>query len=132
MTFRDATPADADLLYDWRQADLRAAGLEPQALSFEAHRDWLWMRSANPLVRVLIWEQEGVPLGMVRLDSNGELAFHAEPECDAAAMLRAALPLADVYGGRLKVTLDASDPKVALLKAAGFSSFPATALVYRL
>lgn len=127
MSFRPATLEDADQLFFWRLRDLAGLGFQGKMPSLEAHHHWLTDRIRNPLVRLLIWEDDDVPSGAVRVDSNGEFAFHG----DDPDMLQAATWLAALYGGRLKATLDAHDPKQALLEQAGFTGYPASALIYR-
>jgi len=82
---------------------------------------------------MLVWERMdyGCPLGVVRIDSNGELAFDAHPDL-LPAMLRELMPQAVYYGGRLKVTLDKDDrAKARALKAAGFGQYPVKFFCYR-
>ena len=128
--FRPATLDDTGRLYRWRLEDELAADY-PAATTFNDHHRWLCARIANPLVRLLVWEHDGKPTGMVRVDSNGELAYHSTDSAQTEPMLRAALEYAAWYGGRLKATLDADDLKTTDLRDTGFTSYPAVALIYR-
>lgn len=111
MTFRPATLADTDLLYRWRLEDEARGTREGWRRGTETaagdHEDWLIRRLANPLVHILIWEDCGEPIGTLRIDSNGEVAWHGSR---ASAMLKAAAEAyADQYGGRLKAVIDHGD-----------------------
>jgi hypothetical protein len=130
MSFRPATHGDAFILYAWRARD-EAGNDYPRRTTLEQHQAWLDDRIGCPLVDVLIWEERGWPTGMVRIDSNGELAFNAETDQTAHDMLSAALHHAGRYGGRLKATLDTGDPKALQLERAGFQAHPSIFLAYR-
>lgn len=96
------------------------------------HLAWLEARLANPLVKILVWEGDRGPLGMVRIDSNGEVAFHADNPVDAIEMLRAAHQYAAEYGGRLKISVDQADREsIRLLQAARFELCPVKFLCYQ-
>jgi hypothetical protein len=125
MTFypairRPATRADAALLYAWRIEDEQGDWYDQPHTSYPDHVQWLNARINNPLINIWIWEADDQPVGMVRIDSNGELAFHGDD-----LMLRAAI---SAYGGRLKATVDEADPRVQTLEKAGFVRYPAVAL----
>ncbi len=118
--FRAATMNDAGLLYAWRiKAELAVD--YPRPTTYEAHLAWLGDRIDNPLVRILIW---GADEGTVRIDSNGELTFHADDDDVAVEMLKAAVIYANEYGGRLKVTADPGDLRIHALREAGFDLYP--------
>ncbi len=131
MTFRTAQISDTNLLLQWRHQDESADWYEANPTKHYEHKEWLWQRLNNPLIRILIWEEASVPVGTVRIDSNGELTHHAENDQVAERMLRAVHDYAHHYAGRLKVTLDADDPRAAQLEAAGFTQYPARALIYK-
>lgn len=125
--FRPATIDDAELLYVWRMK-AEEADVYEGSTTFDEHLDWLRARLDNPLVHVLIW---GNDQGMVRIDSNGEVAFHASDTGTAVAMLRAIGEYAAAYGGRLKATVDQRDWRGTCLVQAGFDVYPATFLCLR-
>jgi len=77
VSFREATIHDADLLYRWRIIDESRPHYAGTPTSFIAHRQWLYSRLAMAGVRIRVWMEGGTPAGMVRIDSNGELAFYA-------------------------------------------------------
>lgn len=129
MSFRPATIDDAELLFVWRMKDEQAVAYARPS-NFDEHLDWLRDRLNNRLVHVLIWEQHGKPVGTVRIDSNGELAFHSELD-DPVPMINAVHDYARLYGGRLKATTDRSDPKFLSLLGSGFVEYPAKSLVLK-
>lgn len=131
MSFRDATMDDAPLLYRWRREHEVGGWYRKPPTSFHQHSHWLAQRIDNPLVEVLIWEEDGASMGSVRIDSNGELAFDAHIGCDVGAMLKAAAVYARFYGGRLKANVDDNDPRAAFLERAGFSEYPVRFLAYK-
>ncbi len=126
--FRPATIDDADLLYQWRLKD-ETQPFYPGATTPAEHRAWLTARIDNPLVKILIWEENGQPAGTVRIESNGELSFHHTGNPDE--MLKAATAFAADYGGRLKATFDEGDPKGRGFDRAGFKWFDAMSMVFR-
>ncbi len=131
MTFRTAQISDTQLLLEWRHQDETADHYHGPTAKHYEHKEWLWQRLNNPLIRILIWEEAGIAVGTVRIDSNGELTHHAQTDDVAERMLRAVHDYAQHYAGRLKVTLDADDPRVDQLLAAGFTQYPAQALIYK-
>lgn len=130
MTFRPATPDDTLLTHRWRTQAEQQAWYGGQDTQLEQHRSWLRERIDNPLVHILIWEQNGDAKAVVRIDSDGSLTYHADRDADDEAMLRAAIAeYAPAHGGRLKATVDAANPQAKALARAGFSEYPAVALV---
>jgi len=101
--------ADADLLYEWRVRREGHGWYGSEPTKYEAHRAWLEARLENPLVYVLIWNDGE---GMIRIDSNGELAFEGPLE-----MVR---ELQSWWRGKLKATVDVGDDSGLVLAAAGF------------
>lgn len=133
--FRPARLADAALLYLWRRQAEHAAWYHGPGTRRAEHWHWLKTRLQNPLISILIWPSQGRPHGMVRIDSNGELAFHVAddaPDGTAQRMLQAATAYAGEHGGRLKVTLDqANQQQRDQLLAAGFREYPAVFLAWK-
>lgn len=127
--FREATIADAGLLFSWREQAERNHWFEGQPVTYDNHLRWLTERVSNPLVHLLIWDHDGDPHGMVRIDSAGEVAFFNPDDEDAVAMLKAAAVYVGEHSGRLKATVDRFDARsVRLLMEAGFRVYPATFL----
>ncbi len=124
--FRQAKLADAPLLLAWRKQAEQADHWTGTPVTPTRHLAWLRARVANPVIQLLIWEENGKPAGMVRIDSNGELAFHAQTDATAVAMLQAAARrYMGEYGGRLKASVDETDTRTwRLLEQAGFVTHP--------
>ncbi len=131
MTFRAATRLDIDLLHGWRTVAERKPWYVGKVTLKASHMSWLLPRLRDSLVQVRIWEELGEPVGMVRVDSNGELAFHANSSKVAARMLKAALPYSKLHG-RLKAAVDPEDvEKCGQLLMAGFVECPVRFFVYK-
>lgn len=132
MTFRPATYDDAALLLRWRRADENNGWYEGHNTAIEEHVRWLALRLKSPLVKLLIWEEHGKPVDTVRIDSNGEVAFHCENDKAAVRMLHATRDYAKDYGGRLKATVDTGNSRSwELLARAGFTEHPCRFLAYK-
>jgi hypothetical protein len=133
MTFRQATVDDEELFWYWRnqnEQNGRAGGWWPHAFTTrEQHCDWYLSRLGR--ITLLVWEPDGHPEGIVRVDSNGELAFDARDGL-AAAMLEELRPLAEQYNGRLKAVVDIGNTAASrALHAAGFREHPVRFYTYR-
>lgn len=76
LRFRDATPADTQMLLAWRNDPVtRANSFHPDVISLEAHEAWLAKRLCDPRCLLLIaTDASSEPMGQVRFDmvSNGE------------------------------------------------------------
>jgi len=132
MSFRQARRSDTRQLYEWRLQDEAQRWYEGRSITYETHARWVEQRLRNPLVRILIWEDDNTPTGMVRIDSNGELTFHARDDATAIRMLKATRVYANENGGRLKATLDTSNIHARkLLARAGFQEYQTTFLAYK-
>ena len=133
MSFRAATLEDEAFFYYWRRyAEARGAAggwYLGARTTREEHQRWFTDKLLHAVM--LVWEREGEALGTARIDSNGEVAFSAEP-ADAPALLRDLQPFAAEYGGRLKVTVDEADrAAIAALTEAGWGEFPVRFFCYR-
>lgn len=135
MSFRRASwPDDVDLLLRWRNEDEQKAiegGWYDGALTTpREHRQWWTRTHSGASVKILIWRNRRVDSGMIRVDSNGELAFHGDlVEMTNERMLG---KLARDHGGRLKATIDTADTERGdALLASGFVEMPARFFRYR-
>jgi hypothetical protein len=117
MSFLPANIWDAELLYKWRR-EKEAGPWYQGGTGYDEHQEWLRARIHNPLVKILIWHENGVPTGAVRIDSNNELSF-----CGGdARMLEEAVKLAP----KLKATVDLTDETTwRRLEQGGFQQYPA-------
>lgn len=129
MTFRPATLEDEEFFWYWREAAERRHWYEGRVTTRAEHGRWFRARIGR--LTMLVWEMLGVSEGVVRIDSNGEVAFHANPSL-MAEMLEELKPYAAEYGGRLKVTVDKQDrASERALQEAGFTEFPVTFFAYK-
>lgn len=83
ITLRLATLQDADLLLDWRNdPGTRLASHGAAAVQREEHVSWLTKSLSNANRKLLVAEENGVPVGTVRADfSDGawELSWTVAP-----------------------------------------------------
>ena len=132
MSFRPATYDDAPLLLGWRHADEHANWYEGHNTDVAAHVHWLTLRLQSPLVKLLIWAENGCDIGMVRIDSNGELAFHCDNDDACVRMIQATHAYAGDYGGRLKASVDTGNERAwQMLAQAGYSEHPTRFLCFK-
>jgi RimJ/RimL family protein N-acetyltransferase len=137
MSFRSAHITDTELLWEWRhEAEMEGAAggwWKGKPTSLADHTIWL-IRNID-LIRILVWE-EGEPMGMVRIESNGEISFHVPKWLRETGvpyrMLTAAKTFAGDYGGRLKATVDEGNFEAwEALRLAGFVEYPVRFLAYK-
>lgn len=131
MNFRHATMDDADLIYAWRQHEEAADWYQGAPTTEGESEAWLKKRLGNPLVKILIWLEDGTPCGVARRDSNDELTFYATTDEAAGRMLAEIVAQTTEKTKRIKAVLDVGDPRVGQLERAGFQVYPATFLVYK-
>jgi RimJ/RimL family protein N-acetyltransferase len=102
IALRPAEPGDADRLLAWRNdPQTRAFAFNSGEVSLEEHTSWLRSRLADPDCVLWVAEDDGVPVGQVRLDREGdaaEVSITVAPEARgrglAAAILDAAVDAA--------------------------------------
>jgi UDP-2,4-diacetamido-2,4,6-trideoxy-beta-L-altropyranose hydrolase len=77
VRLRDATSADAELLWRWaNEPETRANSFSGQAISWSDHVDWLSRHLNSPTSRLLVAvDQNDVPIGQARLDVEGQGAI---------------------------------------------------------
>lgn len=69
LSFRQATMEDADLLFIWRNDPVTRLGSHSDAeFDFESHLSWLKSSLASQTRDLLIVEENGLPVGTVRID----------------------------------------------------------------
>lgn len=79
MRFREVTIADAQLLYDWRNdPDTRAMSRDTSEIAYDDHVAWLERRLSRGDHGLFIAEQDGVPVGTIRLDHD-EISYTVAP-----------------------------------------------------
>lgn len=117
-------------MWQWRLVDEAEPWYEGNKTSYAAHESWF----SRCRGRIKMWDENGETMGAVRIESDGTLHFTTDPAHRAVApqMVTEALNAAYRHSGRLKAVVDKEDVwRTAVLKAAGFQEFPATALIYK-
>ena len=129
MSLRSADDRDCEVTWRWRLADERRGHYLGLPTTYATHESWF----ARNRDRIQIWDVNGEPAGMVRVESDGTVHFSCETsELEAVAMIRAALGAVRRHGGRLKALVDASDEfRTTVFRRAGFVEFPARAMIYK-
>lgn len=133
VTLRAATAADADLLLAWRNDPAtRAASFTTGEVDPAGHRAWLAARLADPACSVWIAEQDGTPIGQVRLDGDAdeaEISVGLAPEARGRGLGAAVIAKACAAGAAATVLARVRPGNEASLRAfrqAGFSDAGAT------
>ena len=74
LHFRKATQGDSQRLFKWRNdPETRAQSLNTDSVPWADHKTWFEKTLSNPDRLLLIAEEEGIPVGTVRIDTkNGE------------------------------------------------------------
>ena len=85
FTLRNATIADARALFDWRNDPLTRQGSHNTAeLEFDSHVSWVEKTLANPARQLFIVEEDGNPVGTVRIDhepnNSAEMSWTVAPD----------------------------------------------------
>ncbi len=132
VTLRAATPADADRLLTWRNdPHTRAMSRSQDEVTREAHAAWL--EGAPPTRRSFVAERDGVAVGQVRLDDEGdgahELSFTVAPEARGSGLAVELLRAAELAALELGVTTllaeirAENDRSLRAFRAAGWYGF---------
>ena len=75
ISLREATAADCDDLWTWRNADVvRRFSGSTEAIPLERHRQWFHATLANPDRRIVLGEVDGQVAGVLRYDREGQVA----------------------------------------------------------
>lgn len=107
VTLRPARAGDAKVLREWRNDAMAVRfSVSARQVSAAEHDRWLAERLADPATRLRIAEEEGVPVGQVRIDIAGAtgavsiaVAAEARGRGLGQAMLRAMLDEVGQRGG---------------------------------
>lgn len=92
LAFRAATLADSANLLHWRNhPQIRQVSLDPREIGLDEHQAWLQRVISDPQRRLLIAEQNGEPVGVVRFDLQGPDARISVYRVPTGAPTRAAL-----------------------------------------
>ncbi len=72
---RKATEADAEILFRWRnEPETRANSFHTEPIPYEEHVAWLTAALQNPSQEIYIFCDGDVPIGQVRLSTEGDVA----------------------------------------------------------
>lgn len=98
LALRKATIADVDALLLWRNdPTTRAMSFTSDEISYDHHVAWLAGKLDDPACVLLIAEEDGAPVGQVRLDLEAdmaELSIALAPEARGRGLGRRAIRLA--------------------------------------
>jgi RimJ/RimL family protein N-acetyltransferase len=105
LRLRPARRTDADRLRLWRNdPETRARSFSRQEISEAEHLGWLERKLADPACLLLIVEENGTPVGQVRLDrvsaGEAEVSIGLAPSARGRGIGRRALGLAAGEGAR--------------------------------
>lgn len=94
VTLRPADEGDARRIFAWRNdPDARAASIETREISWEDHKAWYESALADPGRQIMIAEQGGRPIGVVRFDIEGGVATVSIALAPEARGLRLSRPV---------------------------------------
>jgi len=73
ITLRRVTASDSDLILEWANDPVtRASSFHPEPIAPEDHTRWFAARLTDPATAFWIGEQDGRPIGQVRIESESE------------------------------------------------------------
>jgi L-amino acid N-acyltransferase YncA len=91
IVLRTATLADCERVYRWNFApDVRAKSKSQAPVSLADHTRWYTNRLASEAPMWIVTE-EGVPLGVVRVDDNGRISIALDPSARGRGIGRRAI-----------------------------------------
>lgn len=127
MDIRPATHQDAQLLYKWRvESEEETPWWNGTPITWETHLQWLTPRIDSPLVHIWILQEEGQPVGEMRLDSNGEATIELVEEKRGQGLGAQALQwlceqAVSLGHSRVKASIDDQNtPSIRAFEKAGF------------
>ena len=85
LRLREATQEDMDLLYRWaNDPEVRKQSFRTEPIPYETHVNWFRRMMDDPAVLQFILEEDGVPAGQIRLNTDGgeaEIGYSIAAEC---------------------------------------------------
>lgn len=111
LNLRAARPEDEQLVLAWRnEASARAASFSTRKISHRRHHTWFTDRLADPDCVLLIVEEDGRPIGQVRLDrlnrDSAEISIGLSPDARGRGLGREALRRSVLEATRLLAVAD--------------------------
>ena len=122
MILRPATWEDRFLLLEWRnEEETRRSSLSQEPVSLEQHERWLQATLSGSQRRLYVAEEEGVPVGTVRID-GGELSWTVAPTARGRGVGKrlVATGCALVEGAVLARILPGNAASLAIARHCGF------------
>lgn len=142
LRLRRATAGDAGVLFEWRNEDCaRAMSFDAGPVPWESHVRWLEEKLADTRAKLFIGEIDGLPIGQVRLDSQGEervLSYGVDADFRGAglgkALVEAAVRSTGRPAGNLRAHVKAqNEPSKKIFRALGWhETIAGNEHVYRL
>jgi RimJ/RimL family protein N-acetyltransferase len=132
LRLRPATADDSERLLEWRNdAQTRAMAVVQAAVERATHARWLAARLSHADTLLTIAEQDGEPVGTVRLDRHGpdtaELSITIAPEARGRGLARPAIELGVEHAHRewgvTRVTAQIRPENTASLRAFAAAGF---------
>lgn len=130
VTLRDVHPDDRDRVYAWNCApEIRAVSADPRPVTPSDHARWFAAR--QPLGSFWIIEDDGVPVGTLRIDQHvgaTSISIALGPEARARGVGRRAIRIAcEAHGRPVEATIrHDNQPSLACFAACGFVPISAT------
>jgi RimJ/RimL family protein N-acetyltransferase len=127
LTIRKATIADAQMLFDWRNDPAtRANSHVTDELKYEPHVIWLNAALANPDRLLLIAEEDGHPVGHVRVDfkpdAEAELSWTVDPAARGAGVAKRMVRMvADDFSPRYVLCAEVKSGNEASIRVATYA-----------
>ena len=126
MKLREVYFQDEETLFKWRKQDEQASWWQGDSVTEDSHGRWFHQRLVSPSVHIWISEVDNIPVGQVRVDSNGEISFSVDEaqrgQGYGTEMVKFASAATSHLHGRLKANVDvANEPGLKTLLSAGYS-----------
>ena len=103
ITLRRVTASDSDLILEWANDPVtRASSFHPGPIAAADHSRWFAARLADPATAFWIGEQDGRPIGQVRIESESERESGGTPSStpSSARTAEVSISVAPGYRGR--------------------------------
>jgi RimJ/RimL family protein N-acetyltransferase len=132
LSLRPATAGDSERLLEWRNdPQTRTMAVVQAAVARAAHERWLTVRLGDADTLLTIVEQDGEPVGTVRLDRHGpdeaELSITIAPTARGRGLARPAIELGVEHARRewgvARVTARIRPENAASLRAFAAAGF---------
>ena len=131
VTLRDARPADARLLWEWRnEPEVRANSFSNDPIPWEKHVGWFGGRLSDEHCWLGILERDGLAIGQIRYEQEGDVAYinyslapSMRGKGIGTMLLQLSVPIASVKLGVTRLAglvKPENDPSIRAFRKAGF------------